>query len=887
MNLLIQNDQYLKNGSILECLGIEIKAKNKNIIIVSMYRPPNTNEKKFLLDFNKIMGKIKSETHKCSLIGMDHNLDFLKSENHKGTSKFMDSIVDNKHLPCITRPTRITKDTATLIDNILISTNIHGSHRCGILEIDLSDHFPCVMILQGLLAKKRVPKMVITRKLDDKSINSIQHDIKSRNWHKVLEPLSTNEKFDTFHECLISSLDKNAPEKLLKIPSKRVISEPWMTNGLIKCARKQLKLYQSTLRTNSSDCHEKYKQYRNCLQRIKRKAKLDYFTTKCLEFRSNMKKLWSIINNAIRKSNDKSCVIDSIRNNSIVYTSPSDIAREMGQYFANVGESFALKIGNPVKSASEYASEIPLNKHSVYLTPCTISEIKTIIGGLPNKMSSGYDDITNILLKQLKDVLVEPLWIIFNDSLSTGEFPQKMKIADVVPLHKAGPKDRCTNFRPISLLLTLSKLLEKIVYKRIYNFLDSTDQIYKSQYGFRSKHSCEHAITELLGEIVKKLEQKKHTIAVFLDLSKAFDTLDHNILLIKMERYGIRGVANNWFKDYLTNRQLRSKCLVSTAELPVYSENMNINYGAPQGSCLGPLIFLIFCNDLYRHLELCNSILFADDTTIYKSHENLDFLAWCIKQDLEILLDWFKANKLTLNLGKSVCMLFNKRKSSATKIKITVDGITLPQVSETKFLGVWIDSNLNWKMHVEKIISKLRKGIGLLNRGKHVLTSGAKKILYFAQVHSHLAYCYSIWGNMIPSTTLKKLQKLQNKCLVTISKSNATPQTYKEYRILPMKELLKLENAKIGYKLVNNMLPSRLQELCYTNAEGKKLNRTHRYNTRRINEPNTPMASNSRYRSSILYQGPQTFSTLKAETKSKTTLLSFTQALKRDLFDSL
>ena len=293
-----------------------------------------------------------------------------------------------------------------------------------------------------------------------------------------------------------------------------------------------------------------------------------------------------------------------------------------------------------------------------------------------------------------------------------------MKIADVVPLHKAGPKDLCTNYRPISLLLTLSKLLEKIVYTRTYSFLDKTGQIFKSQYGFRSKHSCEHAITELLGEIVKKLEHKKHTIAVFLDLSKAFDTLDHDILLMKMECYGIRGIALNWFKDYLTNGQLRSKCLVSNSELPVYSQTMRINFGAPEGSCLGPLIFLLFCNDLYRHLEMCNSILFADDTTLYKSHKNLDFLIWCIKHDLEILLDWFKANKLTLNLGKSVCMLFSPKNSSATTINITVEGIRLPQVFETKFLGVWIDSKLNWKTHIEKMISKIRKGIGLLNRAR-------------------------------------------------------------------------------------------------------------------------------------------------------------------------
>ena len=717
---------------------------------------------------------------------------------------------------------------------------MHGIHKCGIIKTDISDHLPCVAIFPNLLAKKRSDKIMITRKINEKSVSLIQKDIKNRNWHEELKPLDNSEKFNVFHDSLMNSMDKHAPEKLIKISSKSVIVERWMTKGLLKCTKKQLKLYQSTLRDKSHTCHEKYKQYRSCLQKIKRKAKLEYYTNKCLEFRSNTKKLWSIINNTIRRSNDKCCVIDSIKSDSLVHTNPEKIANELGSYFATVGKNFGTKIDNPKKTVWEYTKKIPMNKASMYLTPCNTVEISRIIDALPNKMSSGYDDIMNVLLKKLKTSILEPLDMIFNDSLKSGIYPNRMKLADVIPLHKSGPKNLCTNFRPISLLLTLSKILEKIMYKRIYGFLDKTGQIFKSQYGFRSKHSCEHAITELLGEIVKNLENKKHAMAIYLDLSKAFDTLDHDILLTKMERYGIRGTALNWFRDYLTNRQLRSKCQTSTSELPVYSDAMYIHYSAPQGSCLGPLIFLIFCNDLYRHLELCSSILFADDTTIYKSHKNIDFLVWCVKQDLELLLDWFKANKLTLNLGKSVCMLYSPKKSSVAKINIVVDGITLPMATETKFLGVWMDSKLNWSTQLEKVIMKIQKGIGLLNRGKRLLTPSAKRVLYFAQVHSHLSYCFNAWGNMISSTALKRLQKLQNKCLTTISNKKITPAIFNEYRILPVKELLKLENAKMAFKLVNDMLPSRLKEICYTSADGSDLSRTHKYNTRGMKEPKKP-----------------------------------------------
>ena len=255
------------------------------------------------------------------------------------------------------------------------------------------------------------------------------------------------------------------------------------------------------------------------------------------------------------------------------------------------------------------------------------------------------------------------------------------------------------NYRPISLLLTISKLLEKVIYKRVYGFMQDTNQIYSSQYGFRTGHSCENAISEVLGEIVKSLQNGKTTICILLDLSKAFDSLEHEMIYKKMDRYGIRGTCLDWFKSYLSDRDLKVRCKTRQGT-DIYSETYNVDYGAPQGSCLGPLIFMIFCNDLRLNLEYLTSIQFADDSTLLKSHKNLRYLTFCIEHDLDLIQDWFNVNKLTLNIDKTVCMVFCPKQAEKDRISIKLSGTELPVVPCSKFLGLWIDNKLTWSEHI-------------------------------------------------------------------------------------------------------------------------------------------------------------------------------------------
>ena len=325
------------------------------------------------------------------------------------------------------------------------------------------------------------------------------------------------------------------------------------------------------------------------------------------------------------------------------------------------------------------------------------------------------------------------------------------------------------NYRLISLLPVLSKILEKIVYSHIYSFMTSSNQLFISQYGFRMQHSCENAISELFAHILKQKSSKRHTLSLFLDLSKAFDTLDHKLLLTKLDRYGIRGIALKWFESYLESRSLHVKCFDRDLSSYVFSDYHEIDFGTPQGSCLGPLLFLIYTNDIYKHLEFLNCILFADDTTIYFSHDNINFLKFAVEHDLGVLV---QSKWLDTKFRK---IFFNANPKSKLKLaSIKAEGIKIPFVDYTKFLGVWIDKTVDWDHHTKILIRKLKQQLKLLNIGKHLLNTHTKKILYYAQFYSHLKYGIILWGNSTKKEKLTCLQNLQDKALSIIFSHSPT-----------------------------------------------------------------------------------------------------------------
>ena len=861
---------------------IELKGDHQNVVMGSIYRPPNTCLETFLSEYKESLNMACNQKGKQVIVGMDHNINLLKHDTHAKTQEFIETNLDLGLIPVITKPTRVTHSSATLIDNILISEGLKHTSTSGVLITDLSDHFPCLLTLKEFNISIKKCHQVIKRKLNKESLDKIKKDLTSYKWNDELNNLSTNKAFDLFHNKLQSSLNHHAPERVIQIKPKR-INKPWISKNLANCIRKCKTLYKNAM-IDPRTSH-KYKDYNNTLKKTKRAAKLAYYNNLCNEFRSSSKRLWALINKQIKKTTHKKNIITKIKLDELEITQGTEICNAFGKHFSTIGKKFAQKIKKPQCDLDYYCKKIPTNDNSMYMKPTSPEEISNIIRTLANKNSHGYDKISNKLLKELRPVVLAPLVIIFNRSMEEGVFPDAMKIADTVPLHKAKCTEDCNNYRPISLLLTMSKVLEKIIYSRTVTFFDKNKLFYNSQYGFRKNHSCSDAIMELTSEILKNKENGIHTASVFIDLSKAFDTLDPDILLQKMNKYGIRGLVHDWFRSYLKNRKLRMKCCVDNGQEMTYSRIYEVKYGAPQGSCLGPLLFLIFTNDLCKNLEHCGAILFADDTTVYKGHRSLKYLKWCVETDMVNLVDWFRANKLTLNVGKTVMMLFRAADSNNVPEYIEVDNMKLYESACTKFLGVWIDNKLSWKKHTTLLVNKIKRNSTLLKNTKALFTKNTLKLIYYAHIYSHLTYGINVWGGMVSKETLNKLQKAQNKCLSLINNKRDL-RVLKNETFLNVTDLICLEHLKLGYRMFNKTLPPKIISLLTTDQNKKSLKKLHNYSTRNKSKLNLPNPKNNNYRRSFLYQTNKEIMLLPEKIITLPTLSAFVSSVKKRLTDA-
>ena len=337
-----------------------------------------------------------------------------------------------------------------------------------------------------------------------------------------------------------------------------------------------------------------------------------------------------------------------------------------------------------------------------------------------------------------------------------------MKMAKVIPIYKNGDKHMVSNYRPVSLLSQFSKILEKLFVNRLDNFIDKYELLSDHQYGFRSNRSTSLAVMDFVENIATAVDKKHHTVGVFIDLCKAFDTIDHSLLLQKLERYGIRGVSQQWLRSYLSNR-------FQYVEInKTKSHFRRVTCGVPQGSVLGPKLFILYLNDICTVSTKLKFVMFADDTNVYCSGEDLKEVLRTVEVELFQLKKWFDINKLSLNEKKTKFMVFSGARTNC-EVKLKLNQVEIDRVYETKFLGVIIDHKLCWKPHIEYIKRKISKSIAILYKTRDMLNKKCLHILYYSLIFPYLTYCVEVWVNVY-KTNIDRIIKLQKRVIRIINK---------------------------------------------------------------------------------------------------------------------
>ena len=316
-----------------------------------------------------------------------------------------------------------------------------------------------------------------------------------------------------------------------------------------------------------------------------------------------------------------------------------------------------------------------------------------------------------------------------------GCHPNKLKFVNVVPIFKKGSRLSISNYRPISLLSNLNKIFEKIMYKRIYSFLEKYECLYELQFGFRAKHSTVHTLINITEKIRSALDNNKVACGIFIDLQKAFDTVNNEILLTKLDYYGFRGNIKNWFRSYLYER--KQNVIINGFK----SKSSIIKHGVPQGSVLGPVLFLLYINDLHKYIKHSTTYHFADDTNLLNITPDYKTLQREINQDLHLLHEWLVANKISLNKDKTELIFFHKVRSVIPiDIKIKLNGKTLYPSRKIKYLGIYLDETVSGIPHCEELLKKLHRANGMLSKVRHYVPLNELKNIYNAIFSSIVLY---------------------------------------------------------------------------------------------------------------------------------------------------
>ena len=730
--------------SDLELLWVRINMPNsRNINIGTVYRPPSGKVDKccdILIDsVNDINSIDKADMF---LLG-DFNINYLdkKSESYKNLHRF--ELLSNlkQH---IRQPTR----KGHCLD--LIYSNCEIISNSGVLDVMLSDHD---MIFATRKKDKTTYNHVTFRGRSYRNYvkEDLRHHLTNTDWDNYYTLNNPNDCWSFIVDIIVNKINEMCP---LKSKSVRDKNEPWLTNEILEAMFDKDRAWKRAKSTKLEADINLAKQLRNETKNIVRRAKANFVQDYLEDGHTSSKKFWEKIQ-YVTNSRNKCPTINLVDKVTEQPVETNRIPEYINTFFTNIGPDLAKRFDQ------DWVDDIPDIEHCI-LNEIILSEKEIIetVKEIDVHKSSAVDDLSARVLKDSFEYIPKQLTHMFNCSLRTGIFPDSWKRATVVPLQKGGDKSNVSNLRPVSLLPLPGKLLEKLAHNRVSKFLNENRLLNNGQNGFRKGRSTMGTVAELTDDVLLGINNNKCTLAAFVDLKKAFDTVSHEILGKKLHKFGLNLKLINWLKNYLVNRQQRCKANGIT------SDYLDIRCGVPQGSIIGPMLFLLYINDINNTLSKCDSKLYADDTVVYATHSQEGICHEWLCEDLGKLIHWFFMNRLTINLDKTKLMMFaTKNRLKKMEFRdVNVQGKTLQYVRQFNYLGVKLDSRLSFEAHANECIRLVSHKIYMLTKIRCYLDKQQALTIYKSKVLPYFDYGdIFLMGTHVKTRDM--LQKLQNRAL--------------------------------------------------------------------------------------------------------------------------